>query len=87
MKTFTQQFNEQHDKLWDLRNICYSDKSNDLFDELHDDLLYQVDGYDELYDNEEVTEADVIEITKLVKSVEKYYRGVTTLPNIEWTFG
>ena len=75
MKTYSQQFAIQYDKLYDLYNICYGDDSNDLFDELHDVLLYQVEGFNITLINEEdgyeITERDVEEITKLVKQVDK----------------
>ena len=43
------------DQLWDLKDKCYGEDSNDMFDDLHDDIYYQCEGfgitYDELMDD------------------------------------
>ncbi len=88
MKTYIQQFNEQYDKLYDLYNACYSDESNDLFDELHDSLLYQIDGFSaDLDEDGLITQGSVREITDLVSEVTEYYNKVTSVPQINWIYG
>lgn len=85
MKTYANQFTDQHNKLWDLYNVCYSDDSNDLFDELHDNLLYQLEGFN--LPDDEITESDVKEITELVNQVSAYHKAVTSAPEINWIYG
>ena len=85
MQTYAQQFTKQHDKLWDLYNKCYGDDSNDIFDELHDQLLYQVEGFN--IPDDEVGEYEVKEITQLVNEVTAYYKAVTSAPQINWIYG
>ncbi len=88
MKTYTQQFDEQYDKLYDLYNACYSDESNDLFDELHDSLLYQIDGFSaDLDEDALITQGSVREITDLVNEVTEYFNKVTSVPQINWIYG
>ena len=85
MKTYAQQFTDQHNKLWDLYNLCYGDDSNDLFDDLHDNLLYQLEGFN--IPDDEITEYEVKEITQLVNEVEAYHKAVTSAPQINWIYG
>ena len=86
-QTFETQFIKQYDKLYDYYNLCYDDYSNELFDELHDNLLYQIEGYSDWLDSgEKITHQDVVEIGRLVNQIEEYYKAVTSAPKINWIF-
>ncbi len=85
--------------LWHYREICYSDESNSRFDELHDDLLYQCEGYEEtmleLRDEIEDDELDAEGWLKslkgeleMVEQIEKYYeltQGIVEA-DINWIY-
>ena len=87
-KPLFKEFVKEYNKLYDLYNLCYGDKSNELFDELHDMILYQINGYnEEIEEGAEIRRSSLNEIKTLVKEIEKYYRGVTTLPKIHWVYG
>ena len=74
-----------------LYNLCYGDDSNDLFDELHDDIYYQIQGanedYDELMEGDDIKLSDSRELWKLVNEIETYYNSVVKAPKIEWIYG
>ena len=80
------------DKYWKYYKFIYSDKSNEIFNEEHDSALYNIQGfnqtYDELHDDlknaEEVLSPMAIEKwfslleedMKCANEIEKYYNAV-----------
>ena len=80
------------DKYWKYYKFIYSDKSNEIFNEEHDSALYNIQGfnqtYDELHDDlknaEEVLSPMAIdkwfslleEDMKCANEIEKYYNAV-----------
>ena len=80
------------DKYWKYYKFVYSDKSNEIFDEEHDGIYYNISGfnqtYDELHDDlknaEEVLSPMAIEKwfslleedMKCANEIEKYYNAV-----------
>ena len=80
------------DKYWKYYKFIYSDKSNEIFDEEHDGIYYNIQGFnqthDELYDDlknaEEVLSPMAIdkwfslleEDVKCLNEIEKYYNAV-----------
>ena len=80
------------DKYWKYYKFIYSDKSNEIFDEEHDGIYYNIQGFnqthDELYDDlknaEEVLSPMAIdkwfslleEEVKCLNEIEKYYNAV-----------
>ena len=68
------------DRLWDLYNTIYDTALMHLED-LHDNILYQIEGYEDEDDEEDVH--------KLVDQIEKFAKTGQRedLDNIEWIFG
>lgn len=83
-------FEYANDKLWDLYNLCYSDKSNDEFDELHDDLLWQIEGLAQSFnewehdrDNDALTQKDIDayayelkDVREMIAQIQRHYQRV-----------
>ncbi len=63
---------------------CYKDDSNPMFDELHDDLLYQIRGF-----NCNDDESDLDEVNNMLDQVEAYYNLTQSINEIEieWVYG
>ena len=62
-----EKYNELMDRLWYYRDICFSENSNASFDELHDDLIAQVMGFE--------AEDDLEDVEKMVDQIESYYEA------------
>ena len=88
-----------NNKFHDLHGLCYSDKSNDIFDQENDALIDQRDCFyqyfvDELEDD---IENDCVNIDyynrelnknwDLCNQIEKYFQAVTQTPRPEYIYG
>ncbi len=93
-------------QVWDwldkMYHVCYSDDSNELYDELHDDLLYQRDGFLETWDEweavseEGATHTDLAAyhselngVDKMLDQIVGYYNLTKSMSdnNIDWMYG
>ena len=80
------------DLLHELKDLCYSDKSNDVFDQLHDDIYWQCAG---LYESMSECETDddwdsilpeFIDALEMAKKIKAYHKAVTSAPDIDWMY-
>ena len=88
--------------LGELRNFCYSDDSNEHFDELHDDLWAQEQGFNETVQewkedliNNSIDERTLMaydkelkQVEEMIKSIENYLDATQLLVDnkIYWIF-
>ena len=86
--TLTRRFFKEYRRLWKLYDLCYSKESNDLYDSLHDNILFQLDGYNEHADGgAEVFECDIKEIKQLNDEIESFWNASNNLEQPNWIFG
>lgn len=93
--------NNTSDRLWAMYNKIYSEDSNDLFDALHDDIYYQLQGYEttreEFFAELKTTESQTVgwanswlrslkDDIEMVEQIEAYYKAVTKAPEISWVY-
>ena len=78
--------------LHELKDLCYSEQSNEIFDELHDDIYWQCVGLSESM-NECETDDDwesilheFLDALKMAKQIKAYHKAVTNSPNIDWIY-
>ena len=76
---------------WHLRNICYSDKSCNLFDEMHDNILYQAEGINESinefeYDFDVTYESEFRDALDLALSLKKVLKTLKSVEKINWIY-
>lgn len=78
------------DRIWDYKDKCYGDKSNDTFDAIHDDLHYQLEGLQELYNdwendklNDSLNEEDIFhyscelrDVREMIVQIDSFYQRV-----------
>lgn len=75
-----------------LKNLCYSEQSNEIFDELHDDIYWQCVGLSESM-NECETDDDYesilhefIDALEMAKQIKAYHKVLTSKPDIDWIY-
>ena len=91
--------NRINDKFHDLHGLCYSDKSNNIFDQENDSLIDQRDCFylyivDELEDdiendcvNLEYYNRELNKNWDLCNQIEKYFQAVTQTPRPDYIYG
>jgi hypothetical protein len=78
--------------LHELKDLCYSDKSNEVFDQLHDDIYWQCVGLSmsmdecETDDDYESILHEFIDALEMAKKIKAYHKSVTSTPAIDWMY-
>jgi len=91
------------DKYWKYYKFIYSEKSNEIFDEEHDGIYYNIQGFNETYNElhddlenaEEVLSPMAIrkwfslleEDMKCANEIEKYYNAVVKAKKPNYIYG
>lgn len=78
--------------LHELKDLCYSEQSNEIFDDLHDNIYWQCVGLSESMSECE-TEDDWdsllhewLDALQMAKDIKNYYRIITNAPDIGWIY-
>jgi len=80
------------DMLHDLKNLCYSEDSNDTFDLLHDDIYWQCVGLWQSMSECETDEEwqrsskEFSEALEMAKKIKAYHKAVTMEEDIDWMY-
>lgn len=78
--------------LYELKDLCYSDQSNEIFDELHDDIYWQCVGLIQSMDECETDDDweslrhEWLDALQMAKDIKKYYKIITNKPDINWIY-
>ncbi len=76
--------------MWSHYNTIYIDKSYDEFDDIHDDILYQIEGLSQTFnewehdrDNDSLTQDDINgyakelqEVREMLAQIDRFYQRV-----------
>ena len=78
--------------LHELKNICYSEQSNEIFDQLHDDIHWQIEGLKESMndcetaDDWESLHHEWLDALQMAKDIKNYFKIITNDPDIGWIY-
>ena len=78
--------------LHELKDICYSEKSNEIFDELHDDIYWQCVGLSQSMDECETDDdweslyPEWLDALQMAKDIKNYFKIITNDPGIGWIY-
>lgn len=78
--------------LHDLKDLCYSEKSNEIFDELHDDIYWQCVGLKESMDDCQTADDweyllnEWLDALEMAKDIKAYHKTLTETPPINWIY-
>ena len=75
-------------KLWKFYHLMYTDESNPTFDQCHDNLYYQLKPLGDMVGttDRKISDADLNEITRLLKEVQNYYKTTQNLKEPTWIY-
>ena len=78
-------------RLRKFRDVCYSEDSNDLFDENYDNFLYQISGLNEMMMESagslEGYKSEINQVFEMTNKIEAYYTWTQSKPFIKWVYG
>ena len=80
------------DMLHELKDLCYSEQSNEIFDELHDDIHWQYEGLSESMseceteDDWESLHHEWLDALQMAKDIKNYFKIITNDPDIGWIY-
>lgn len=90
MKATLKDYNKAQDELIKLMDICYSDDSNDEFDELYDNIYWQIAGIAEsiyeIENGQEPFEWELESVKEMIAQIKSEYKRRVKKVDIKWVY-